>query len=349
MKTTRAGTPFIVIGENIHATRTVLRAGRHIVQTDDGREAVAFNDTAGAARLLVVPDAVREGGDFAAGKVKHVRAAILAGMGGDPAAADDGRAYLLQMAARQVAAGADYIDLNADEVSPDVDERAAAMRWLVGLVGAAIPVPVSVDSSAVEVIAAGVEAAAALAGRPLINSASLERLDVLDLAAAAGCPVVLGAVGEGGMPSGAEERVANGVRIVEEARKRGLALGQLHLDPLVIPVGVEPEAGTWYLDAARGLRERFGSEIHLTGGLSNVSFGLPARKVINDTFIDLAAEAGVDSGIIDPVVNDLARIFAQDRSSRPYELAADILLGRDPYGGDYLAAFRAGELGGGAG
>ena len=57
----------------------------------------------------------------------------------------------------------------------------------------------------------------------------------------------------------------------------------------------------------------------------------------------------MDSGIIDPVVNDLARIFGQDRSARSYELAAELLLGRDPYGGDYLAAFRAGELGGGAG
>ncbi len=349
MRTTRAGTPFVVIGENIHATRTVLRTGRHIVLAADGREAVAFADTSGTARRLIVPDEVRAGGDFTAGKVKHVRAAILAGMGGDPAPADDGRAYLLQMASRQVAAGADYIDLNVDEVSPGLDERAEAMRWLVGLIGAAIPVPLSVDSSAPEIIAAGIEAAGAFPGRPLINSASLERLDVLDMAAAAGCPVVLGAVGEGGMPSGAEERVANGVRIVEEAQKRGLALDQLHLDPLVIPAAVEPEAGTWYLDAARGLRERFGPEIHLTGGLSNVSFGLPARKIINDAFIDLAADAGVDSGIIDPVVNDLARIFGQDRSAHSYELAADLLLGRDVYGGDYLAAFRAGELGGGAG
>jgi cobalamin-dependent methionine synthase I len=347
VKTTRAGTPFIVIGENIHATRSLSRSGKHIVAAPDGRAAVAFTDTAGAPRLLAIPDEVQQGGDFAAGKVKHVRSAILAARSPDPAAADAGRAYLLAMAARQVAAGADYIDLNVDEVSPDVAERAAAMRWLVGMVGAAVSVPVSIDSSASEVIAAGVEAASQFPGRPLINSASLERPAVLDLAAAAHCPVVLGAVGEGGMPAGAAERVANGIRIVEEATRRGLDLSQLYLDPLVIPVGVEPEAGAWYLEAVRRLREHFGPQIHLTGGLSNVSFGLPARRILNDTFIDLAAEAGVDSGIIDPLANDLDRIFRQDRTSRPYQLAADVLTGRDPYGGEYLAAFRAGQLGGG--
>ena len=348
MKTTRAGTPFVIIGENIHSTRALMRTGKHIVAGPGGREAVAFTDVSGASRLLSVPDAERDGGDFAAGKVKHVRSAVLAGMRGDASASDDGKAYLLQMAARQVAAGADFIDLNVDEVDPDVEERAAAMRWLAGLVGAAIAVPVSIDSSASEVISAGVEAAGAFAGKPLINSASLERLDVLDLAASAGCPVVLGALGEHGMPASADERVENGIRIVEEATKRGMALSQLYLDPLVIPAGVEPDAGAWFLDAAKRLRDRFGPEIHLTGGLSNVSFGLPARKIINDTFIDLAVESGVDSGIIDPIVNDLDRIFGQDRSARSYELASDLLLGRDPYGGEYLAAFRAGELGGSA-
>jgi 5-methyltetrahydrofolate--homocysteine methyltransferase len=94
----------------------------------------------------------------------------------------------------------------------------------------------------------------------------------------------------------------------------------------------------------RTLRATYGPEIHLTGGLSNVSFGLPLRKLLNDVFIDLAAEAGADSGIIDPVASDPRRILAQVREGRAQELAANLLTGRDPFGMEFLTAFRAGEL-----
>jgi 5-methyltetrahydrofolate--homocysteine methyltransferase len=146
------------------------------------------------------------------------------------------------------------------------------------------------------------------------------------------------------MPASAGERVDNATRIVEEATRRGIARSRLYVDPLVMPVAVEPEVGSWFLEAVRTLRERFGPEIHLTGGLSNVSFGLPARRLLNDVFIDLAAEAGADSGIIDPVASDPRRIFAQDRTSRAFGLATDLLTGLDPFGMEFLAAYRAGEL-----
>ena len=126
---------------------------------------------------------------------------------------------------------------------------------------------------------------------------------------------------------------------------RGIGLDDLFVDALVLPVAVDPEVGLHFLDAVSALRGAFGPALHLTGGLSNVSFGLPLRKLINDVFIDLAAGAGADSGIIDPVANDPRRIFAQDRASRPNRLAADLLTGADPYGGEFLMAFRSGELG----
>ena len=89
------------------------------------------------------------------------------------------------------------------------------------------------------------------------------------------------------------------------------------MDPLVLPVAVAPEAPVHVLEAARQLRAEYGDAIHLTGGLSNVSFGMPARKLLNDTFIDLAAEAGIDSGIIDPVASDLgARVRRGPRPAR---------------------------------
>ena len=334
--------PFTVIGENIHATRVLLRSGARVTELPDGRPALPFTDDAGTERLLPVPDAALDGAG-ARQKVKHVKAAALAGLaGGDDA--DLGRGYVRFLARRQADAGADYLDLNVDEVSNDLDVRVAAMRWIVASVEDATPAALALDSSAPEVMRAGLAAASRAAGAPLLNSASLERLDVLDLAAAEGCPAVLGATGEHGMPASAAERVANAERIVEEASRRGLAPGAMFVDPLVLPVAVEPEVGAWFLDAVRTLRAALGPHVHLTGGLSNVSFGMPLRKLLNDVFIDLAAEAGADSGIIDPVASELSRIFAADRASRAYALAADLLAGRDQFGTAFLAAYRAGEL-----
>ena len=334
--------PFIVIGENIHATRVLLRSGARVASLPDGRPALPFTDDDGAAQLLPVPEAALEGAGEKQ-RVKHVKAAVLAGLAGGADAAL-GRGYVRFLARRQVEAGADYLDLNVDETSNDVDGRVAAIRWLVGAVEDATPAALALDSSAPEVLRAGLAAATRSAGAPLLNSASLERLDVLDLAAAEGCAVVLGASGEQGMPASAAERVANATRVVEEATRRGMALSALHVDPLVMPVAVEPEVGAWFLEAVRTLRATLGPEVHLTGGLSNVSFGLPLRKLLNDVFIDLAVEAGADSGIIDPVASDLHRIFAQERGGRAATLAADLLTGRDPFGMAFLTAYCAGEL-----
>ncbi|MDA8238162.1 MAG: dihydropteroate synthase [Chloroflexi bacterium] len=334
--------PFIVVGENIHATRVLLRGGARVAALPDGTPALPFTDEAGADRFLPVPAEAIEGAGEKQ-KVKHVKAAVLAGLA-DGADAALGRGYVRFLARRQAEAGAAYLDLNVDEVSRDVDGRVAAIRWLVAAVEDATPAALALDSSAPEVLRAGLAAASRAAGAPLLNSASLDRLDVLELAAAEGCPVVLGASGAAGMPGSAGERVENATRIVAAATERGIPLERLHVDPLVLPVAVEPEVGTWFLDAVRALRAAYGPGIHLTGGLSNVSFGLPLRRLLNDVFIDLAIEAGTDAGIIDPVANDPRRVLALDRTSRGYRLAADLLVGRDAFGMEFLAAFRAGEL-----
>jgi 5-methyltetrahydrofolate--homocysteine methyltransferase len=343
MRPTRAGTPFLVVGENIHATRVLKRTGRHAVELEDGTPGIGFDAAGGERGILPVHPDVAAGRDFAAGRIKHVASAIRWGL--DAAAhADTAAAYIRAMAARQEAAGADWLDLNADEVAPDSATRARAMAWLVEVIEATAGVPVAIDSSDVAVLAAGVAASTQPVGRLLLNSASLERPEVLELAAATGCAVVLAASGRSGMPANAEERVANAITLVEEAIARQVPPALLYVDPLVLPVAVEPEAPGHVLETARQLRHEYGDAIHLTGGLSNVSFGLPERRLINDVFIDLAAEAGIDSGIIDPVASDLGRLFSADRDTVPYRRAADLLLGRDPFGGEYVAAFRAGEL-----
>ena len=344
MKTRRDGRPFIVIGENIHATRVVLRSGKRVATTPDGREALVFTGPDGAARLLPLPEAILASSELAEGKVKHVRAALLAAMGADAGEAAAGRGYLAWLATRQVAAGADFLDLNVDELSEKPEVQRAAMAWLVREIEAATPVPVALDSSGTEIIRAGLEARDRSRPAPLLNSASRERPDVLDLAAEHGCPVIVSAAGGTDLPSNADERVANALGMVEAAAARGIPLDRLHLDLIVLPVAVDPMVGDAVIGAIRRLRSELGPTVHLTGGFSNVSFGLPVRKLINDVFVDLVAEAGADSGIIDPVASDLDRVFAQDRGTHPYRLAAGLLTGADPYGMEFLAAYRRGEL-----
>jgi 5-methyltetrahydrofolate--homocysteine methyltransferase len=338
-------TQFQIIGENIHTSRIVKRAGRHMGHDPAGREAVRFTDASGMVRWLPIPGPILRSQEGERGRVKHVQAALLAGMEGDDADVRSARAYLQAMALRQVAAGASWLDLNVDECSADDAARVGAMEWLVSVIEEVTAVPLALDSSSPNVIRAGLAATRRTAGRPMVNSASQERLEVLELAAAAAGTVVLSAAGASALPTGADERVANATRMVELATRRGLRLGDLYLDPLVLPVAVRPEATAELLAAITTLRQRLGREVHITGGLSNISFGLPARRIVNDVFIALAREAGLDSGILDPELNHPDRP-AVPRDTRPWQLAQDLLLGSDPGGRAFLRAHRAGELGG---
>lgn len=339
--------PFIVIGENIHTSRVVKREGGiRISATAAGEAAVRVPLPDGGESLLPVQPAIRDTREFASGRVKHVMAAVLEGVTGGPAA-DLAATYVRWMAARQIAGGASYLDINVDEYSPDVDGRLAAMAWLVSVVGPVSSVPLSIDSSDSAVMAAGLDAidpSWAGGARPLLNSAAADRQDVLHLAADRGCPVVLSSTGAT-MPSGTEERMVRAIEMIEMAQGHGLALGDLHVDPLVIPIGVDAEAGTHYLDAVRQLRERYGPELHITGGVSNVSFGMPARRLISDVFLDLCVQAGQDSGIVDPVAADIAAALAPDREAEAYRLAADLLTGVDAFGVEFIDAFRSGRIG----
>jgi 5-methyltetrahydrofolate--homocysteine methyltransferase len=337
--------PFIVIGENIHTSRVVKRDGVRMAETPAGDAAIRVPLPDGDEGLLVVQPLIRDTREFASGRVKHVMTAVLEGVTGGP---DAGLAatYVRWMAARQIAGGASYLDLNVDEFSPDVEGRLAAMAWLVPVVGPVSSVPLSIDSSDSAVMEAGLDLVDASWGggaKPLLNSAAADRPDVLDLAAARGCPVVLSSIGET-TPAGAEERLERAVDMIDMAQAHGLALSDLHVDPLVIPIGADPEAGAGYLEAVRQLRERYGPALHITGGVSNVSFGMPARRLISDVFLDLCVQAGQDSGIVDPVAADIARALAPDREAATYRLAADLLTGVDAFGIEFIAAARAGRL-----
>jgi 5-methyltetrahydrofolate--homocysteine methyltransferase len=334
----------VVIGENIHASRVVRADGRRITRTASGQPAVRVPIGRDEALLPVSP-VIQETREFKAGRVKHVMAAVLEGTSNGPDA-DVAAAYVGWMAARQIAGGAAYLDLNVDEVSPDVDGRLEAMAWLVKVVGPVSTVPLSIDSSDSAVMSVGLGAydpGWAGGAPPLLNSAAEDRPDVLELAVIRGSPVVLSSTGST-MPTGTEERMVRAVEMIELAMAHGLPLSRLYVDPLIIPIGVDSEAGSAYLEAVRQLRARYGADLHITGGVSNVSFGMPGRRLISDVFLDLCAQAGQDSGIIDPVAADVARALSPDRSSEVYRLAADLLTGVDAFGVEFIDAFRSGRL-----
>jgi cobalamin-dependent methionine synthase I len=336
---------FIVIGENIHTSRVVRRDGARIAETPSGQPAVRVPIDGGEALLPVAP-VIQDTREFAAGRVKHVMAAVLEGMTQGPDAAI-ATAYVRWMATRQIAGGAAYLDINVDEISPDVDGRLEAMAWLVKAVGPGSSVPLAIDSSDSSVMAVGlelVEPGWAGGAAPLLNSAAADRVDVLGMAAERGSPVVLSSTGAT-MPTGTEERMVRAIELIEMALSHGLELAEMHVDPLVIPIGVDPEGGTAYLDAVRQLRARYGPDLHITSGVSNVSFGMPARRLISDVFLDLCVTAGQDSGIVDPVAADIRRALTPDRDAASYRLAADLLTGVDAFGVEFIEAFRAGRLG----
>ena len=333
---------FVVIGENVHASRVVLKKGKRFV-ADGDREAIRFTTANGDERLFEIPDAARSGQDYDEGRIKHVKIAVQTAMNGG-AGAEDAMDYVKQLAVRQQLAGATFLDVNVDEVSPKRAVQEATLTWLVGAVQSMSALPLSVDSSDVGLLEAGLRVCDTGRDRALLNSASLERTEALDIAIDHNARVVVTAAGEAGMPEGAEQRFENASAMVEAALARGMALDDLFVDPLIFPIAVDGAYGQHALDAIRLIRRRYGSEIHVTGGFSNVSFGIPARKIINDVFLRLAIEAGADSGIIDPLANPVNAIEAIDSSSQTYRLAEDVLMGRDEHCANYIDAWRQGLL-----
>ena len=211
-------------------------------------------------------------------------------------------------------------------------------EWCRGASG----LPLSIDSSNPDILKAGLGACDRRRGQPLVNSVSLERASTI--AAAAGARVVASAAGATALPETVEERLANVAELMPMLERHGFARGDIYLDPLVLPVSVNGANGAAVLDTIAALREAYGPEIHFAPGLSNVSFGLPKRALVNQVFAVLCRRRGCDGGIADPLqINDRA-LDALDPASAPFRLAENLLLGRDEFGMDYIAASRDGAL-----
>ena len=324
-----------------------MRKGKRVTLDPNGRECVTYRGVDGVQQFMTIPDEFKRTKVYEEGRVKHFMIAVSKGMSEDPYEQKQGEAYIAVEIERQERFGSTFLDLNIDEISHRIEIQKKAIKWLVGFFGSISNLPPSIDSSSPEIISAGLEEYERIGrpqGDPMINSASLERVGELDLVSAHKGHVIVTAAGFDRMPSDEEGRLENAVKMVDQCRDRNISFDRIHIDPLLFPISVDQTFGNHYLEAVRLMRMEFGEEVRITGGLSNVSFGLPARRLINDTFIRLAIDAGVDSGILNPIESNWSRVMGLDLESDRVKVAMDMLLGRDEFCMNFIASFREGRL-----
>ena len=237
--------------------------------------------------------------------------------------------YITEIAIKQRDAGAHMLDVNGGVAG----QEAECLTWLVNVVQEAVDLPLCLDSSDAGALRSALPL---VRQQPMINSITdeAERFDaVLPLLKEYKAKVVALCMGAAGPPSGVEDRVATGCRLVDRLTAEGIALDDIYVDPCVLPVSTGPEHGRSVAEAIGQIIARYPG-VHTSVGLSNVSFGLPVRKLLNQTFMVLLMSRGLDAAIVDPCDRQLMANIA----------AAEALLGRDEYCVEYLSAFRAGKL-----
>ena len=234
--------------------------------------------------------------------------------------------FVKQLARRQVAWGAEVLDVNVGH--PQIDE-VAIMPKVVEAVLSVVDVPLCIDSNEPKILEAGLKLAP---GKPLVNSVNGEEKQlatVLPIVRDRGAAVIGLTIGEEGIPATPEGRLAAAGTIIERAAKLGIPAEDIIIDPLVMTVGHNSNAALVTCETIRLIKKEYGVNISL--GASNVSFGLPDRHSVNSAFLALAIQAGVTTAITDPIKlgNSIKAI--------------DLLLGRDANSMRYLKYFRATE------
>lgn len=234
-----------------------------------------------------------------------------------------------QRAMAQVVAGADYIDVCA---SVEDEQEMEVLRWLIEQVQDVCDLPICIDSpnarSCVE--------AMAYCNRPgIINSVSMEgdKIEVVFPAIADTewqCVALLCAKG---IPSSAQERLTIFGDIMQRAKEYGIDPSRLHIDPLVEMLCTSMNGIGVVTQVMQEIKRQYPT-VHITGAVSNISFNLPLRRILNQTFAALAINAGMDSAVLDPTNKDLLGTI----------LAAEAMLGKDMFCMEYISAYRAGRL-----
>jgi len=232
--------------------------------------------------------------------------------------------YVRELASKQIAAGADILDVNVGV--PGMDD-VILIKQVVKLLAEEFDVPLCLDSPNPAALAAALPLCP---GRTLVNSVNGEEKSlsaVLPLVKEHGAAVIGLTMDDNGIPHDVETRVAIAEKIIERAAKLGIPVNDIVIDPLVLTVGADQKASSVTLQTIEMVRREFGVNVNI--GASNVSFGLPERDTINLAFLSMAIYAGATCAITDPMKYTL------------HIRATDLLRGRDANALRYLRYYRA--------
>ena len=231
-----------------------------------------------------------------------------------------------KLAVDQHDAGANYIDVNAGIF---VGQEADYLQWLVKTVQGAVDAPCCIDSPDPKAIE---KALSVHKGTAMINSISLEKdryNALLPVVAGTDLKVVALCMSDEGMPETTEDRVKIADQLINDLVKNNIPLDNIYVDPLVQPVSTKSTFGDEFLNAVDEIMTRF-KGVHTICGLSNISYGLPLRQMLNQTFAVMAIARGLDALIINPLDSKMIQNL----------IAAETLAGRDDYCMNYLKAYR---------
>jgi 5-methyltetrahydrofolate--homocysteine methyltransferase len=228
----------------------------------------------------------------------------------------------------QIKGGADMLDVN---MGVPLTDEPALLSKAIKMIQGITDIPICIDSSVIEALQAGLEA---YEGKALVNSMTGEddRMDlILPLIKKHNAAIIALPNDEIGIPATAAERIVITEKIIRAVEKHGISLDNLVIDPLAMTVGADPEAVKITLETIHLIREKFG--LNMTLGASNISFGLPNRHALNAAFLPAAMSHGLTCAVMDartPAINEAVR-------------AADLLLGMDQWGSNWITRFRAQE------
>ncbi len=239
--------------------------------------------------------------------------------------------FIQDLAVRQAEAGATWLDVNA---GTHPDREPDDLIWLIETIQPEVEIPLCLDSANPKALAVAI---AAVDKTPMINSISGEpdRLEaILPLVAGHGCEVIALAMDAKKIPETYEKRLEVIELIMAATQAAGVPDDKVYVDPLVMTIATANQSAVIAFDTIRTVKEKYPT-VHFTMGLSNISFGLPARSQINRGFLTLAMQAGLDSAILDPL----------DKELRAAIVTTELLLGKDSYCRGYLKAARSGLFG----
>jgi len=242
-------------------------------------------------------------------------------------------AHIIELAKSQVEAGADYIDINGASPREGVEEK--NMQWLVELVQAATGKPVAVDTANPAAAKIGLSLAKGKK-KPILNSVSLEseRLEaMLPIIASTDCMVVGLCMSDEGTPTGVEDRVARAIKLVAKLGEVGKKPEEIIVDPCFFPISADANNARIVCDAIRQIREAIPG-VFIGGGLSNCSYGLPSRRLINLAMISICTFNGMNAVIVDPCTKGVMQTIR----------AAEVASGDDEWCANYIGAHRQGKL-----